>query len=147
MGAAGASEAGSAQLLLGGPDTLSPAQESRNLLKPGIQQMPHSQANTPCWFLLCSISAWPQPSALSVLRQKYGQWAEEMFVTLALEAFSTAGPPSAPLPWLVGRPGLSRRGFLSFPWRNWISVQRCASRCRCLPAVAAPCAGPLAGKK
>ena len=35
MGAAGASEAGSAQLLLGGPDALSPAQGPRNLLKLG----------------------------------------------------------------------------------------------------------------
>lgn len=75
--------------------------------------MPHYPANTPCWFLLWSVSAWPQPSTLPVLRQKCGLWAEEMSVTLALEAFSTEGPPPAPLPWLVGRPGPSRSGFLS----------------------------------
>lgn len=66
MGAAGASEAGSAQLVVGGPHALSLAQGPRNLLKPGNKAAASAwvedtspasawaDAPTPCWLLLRS---------------------------------------------------------------------------------------------
>lgn len=89
-GVAGASEAGSAQLLLGGPEALSPARGPRHLLKPGSKAAASAWAEDTSpvgtWadapllvptshagFFSDLVSPWPQPSALPVLRQRYGQ--------------------------------------------------------------------------
>lgn len=84
----GASEAGSAQLLLGGPDALSPAQGLRSLSNPGnkatasawaVDGSPLSMLALHSGFFSGLVSAFGSP----VHGLMYGRWLKETFIALA----------------------------------------------------------------
>lgn len=100
MGAAGTSEAGSAQLLLGGPDALSPAQ--------GLKECTESWKLSYC--LRMSMSGGGSPLSMPALhsdffsglisvfsspvqRLMYGRWLKEKFIALAPRGFSHSRCP------------------------------------------------------
>lgn len=141
--AAGAGEAGSAPLLLGGPDARSPAQGPRKLLNSGNKAAVSAWVGDVPLSMLVSSLVSSQPSAFPVLRERCGWWAKERSTAVASKAFSTSGLLPLPLQPPFGWVGPVPVGADFFPLcssfgRDRSAVHGFASRCRCLPAVAPP---------